>query len=361
MKTKTNIVLILCLGAIFISIGLSAQEKITITTVSGTINVQNEKKQQMTYGMDFERLWYWDSLEKTEKIKLMDVAFKKCRVDYARVAISGGAEIKEGDIKWEAYDKILDCMAHIKQARPDIKFFASPQPFHVSVKGSPYTCYPLWITPAVAAGKKGKKRAKGFFPDKAADYLVRYLKFITSKGYKITYIDTKNECCRNLRPAPIAKMVRRMKEQLKDDMPIVIAPSSYDYRCGAKWLQDAIDAKDTDFFQIAASHNTKMRGSMEEFAALAATIGKTSWNTELHFFKGPDELACAHTAVLWQHVRAGFSGINDWLSLGNEKKTHKMFRSVEGKLVIMRIYYIFKKLVNTSGGGNYLHSEIADI
>jgi hypothetical protein len=53
------------------------------------------------------------------------------------------------------------------------------------------------------------------------------------------------------------------------------------------------------------------------------------------------------------------SGINDWLSLGNQKKDYKMFRALDdGTLAMMRVYYIYKQLVNTSGDGNYVSSTI---
>ena len=79
------------------------------------------------------------------------------------------------------------------------------------------------------------------------------------------------------------------------------------------------------------------------------------WNTELHGWCGPDEAAVTNTAKLFTQIRAGIGGFCDWLSLGNQKKTHKMFRAMsDGSLETMRIYYIYRELVNTSGGGRYL-------
>ena len=40
-----------------------------------------------------------------------------------------------------------------------------------------------------------KWRHVGFEPDKAADYLVRYIRFMNSKGFTISYLDLKNEAC----------------------------------------------------------------------------------------------------------------------------------------------------------------------
>lgn len=360
MKTK-SILLMLCLCILVLGASsLLAQDP---EVVKGTITVQPEKKQKMTYGMDFERdaAWSWPSLEKSEKTKLVDLIFNQCKVDFARVAINGGAELEEGKIKWEAYDSILEVMGTIKKARPNIKFFASPRPLHVAQKKAPYTCFPLWISEFKPKGKKKKLRPDKFHPDKCAAYFLRYLEFIESKGFKITYMDTKNECDRVVRSGQISEMVKLMKEKLGDKMPIIVAPSSYDYNGATIWIKEAVANKDTDFFQIASSHNTKMRGSMEEFVALANKLGKPAWNTECHkLWRGTNEDAVANTDIVFKHVRAGFCGLSNWLTIGNEKKNFKLVQNIEGKLVVNRPYYIFKKWVNSTGHANYLPSNIGE-
>ena len=87
------------------------------------VTVQQDAGQQMTYGMDFERLWSWSSLK--EKGRLARLAVRDCKVDYVRVAINGGAELEEGVLNWSAYDRILDCMRTLKAANPDIRFFSA--------------------------------------------------------------------------------------------------------------------------------------------------------------------------------------------------------------------------------------------
>ena len=89
------------------------------------LTVSKQPRQQMAYGMDFERLWSWKGLN--EKQKLAEVAVRDCRVDYVRVAINGAAELKEGTFDAAAYDEILDVMTRCKAARADVKFFASPR------------------------------------------------------------------------------------------------------------------------------------------------------------------------------------------------------------------------------------------
>jgi len=338
---------------------------------SKEIVISGAPRQQMAYGMDFERLWYWKNLK--DKKKLMQLAFKECRVQYVRVGISCGAELQQGVRHEEAYEEDLDIMRRIVEARPDIEFFASPQPLKVALKGKdvPWTCYPKWMH---SFDKKG--RIVDFKHEEAADYLIKYLRFMKKKGFRIKYMDVKNEVDR-IAPQPVARMIEKMRRELGDEMPVVLAPSSHNAKGGARWLEKAREAG-LDFFDIASVHNTgdvlpdkhgypvdaekqmAKWGTPEVFASAAVKFGKKPlWNTELHLFWGPDEVAPLNSSYLWKYVRAGFSGMNQWLSLGNEKKTHKMFRTMsDGSLEVMRTYYIYKKLVNTSGGGRYHASNV---
>lgn len=340
-------------GLLF-GISLLAGVSRALASEPAVVTVAAEPRQTMTYGMDFERLWSWDMLK--DKQRLAELAVRDCRVDYVRVAVSGGAEPEEGRFEPKAYDQILDCMRTLRRAQPDIRFFAVPQPIHVTVSNAPYTCFPLWIS---EHDEKGRFRR--FHWDKAADYLVRYLRFMKAQGLPVAYLDVKNEVCRKVRPDEASRMVARMRAQLGADMPRMLAPSSYDYQVGTAWLREAAEGPGVGFFDIASTHNTKTRGSLEEFVRLAREHGKEVWNTELHGWYGPDAMAVSNSAALFRQVRAGVSGMNDWLSLGNQKKEHKMFRALDdGSLAVMRTYYIYRTLVNTSGGGRYVPTSVPD-
>lgn len=339
------------------------------------VKIDPAPRQQMIYGMDFERLWHW-GLEPEEAKKMAYYAVSECKVSYVRVAIDGAAEFEEGQFNWDAYKKQLEVMTLLKEADPNIVFFASPRPFHEAIKAkygpqseqgknAPYTCFPLWIgifENPYATNKKGDKRKFVEFRwDKAADYLVRHLRFFENQGFKIEYVDVKNENDKYYQPLELSKMVARMREQLGDKMPKVIAPSSWSWGDCLGWLERAKQSETPLFYDILSAHNTGKSdelNKLEKLGESARELNKPLWNSELHAFQGPDDVAAEKSLILWQHIRAGFGGINDWLSLGNEKKTHKMFRNVNGKLETMRVYYIFKQLVNTSSGGNYLQSNV---
>lgn len=328
------------------------------------VRVDRKPQQTMTYGMDFERLWHFT--ENGHEIDLDELArwsVAECKVDYVRVAISAAAEPEEGQLNWSVYDRQLKMMRALKSARPDIQFFASPRPIHNDFKGAPFTPFPLWISIYTNPFQKDPtvpRKFVKFEAEKAADYYARYLRFMKEQGFTMTYLDAQNEATRYLNPVDIVRMIDRLRETMGEEMPLVIAPSAHNRGEAMRWIQAAQEMDRTDFWDITASHNTRPTGSMEDFTALAKTLNKPIWNTELHGFSGPDDQAVANSAILWEHIRAGFGGINDWLSLGNERKEHKMFRNINGKLELMRVYYIFKQLVNTSVGAQYHASTIPE-
>lgn len=347
-----------CFVVVSLAIGRPAAAEIAV------VNVDSELQQQMTYGMDFERLWHFRENGKDVDLdELARVSVQECRVDYVRVAIAGGAELVEGEYNWEFYDKQLEIMRALQRARPDIQFFASPRPVHNDQEGAPFTPFPLWISvwqnPLLEDPTMPRQFLR-FEWDKAADYYVRYLRFMKEQGFKITYLDIINEGTRHLRPPELAKMADRIREQMGTEMPLVIAPSAHNRPEAIKWIEEAVEIGRADFWDITACHNTSERGSLEEFMAVAKRLDRPVWNTELHKFEGPDDEAAAHSEVLFRYIRAGHSGINDWCSLGNRKKVQSMFRNLDGDLEVMRVYYIFKQLVNTSCGGHYLKSDIPD-
>lgn len=326
------------------------------------IRVDREPRQTMTYGIDFERLWHFTEKGKSVNFdELAHYAVGECRVDYARVAISTAAEFEEGEINWSAYDRQLEIMRALQRARPDLKFFASPRPIHNDIKGAPFTPFPLsisvWQNPLQGEVAVPRKFLR-FEAEKAADYYVRYLRFMRDQGFPMSFLDATNEATLHLSPGDLGTMIDRVRAEMGAEMPLVIAPSAHNRKEAIRWIKEAEKIGRTDFWDITAVHNTRERGTLEEFMAVAEPLDKPVWNTELHGFQGPDADAVKNSLVLWNHIRAGFGGINDWLSLGNEKKTHKMFRNVGGRLEVMRVYYIFKHLVNTSGGARYHASEV---
>ncbi|HMP77124.1 MAG TPA: hypothetical protein PKE12_12585 [Kiritimatiellia bacterium] len=316
----------------------------------------------MVYGFDFERLWHFvENKQEVDLDELARLAVGEVKVNHVKVAINGGAELEEGKINWRVYDQQLRIMRALRKARPDIKFFAVPRPIFNDMKNGPFAPYPVWINEyenPVMANPDAPRTFLRFHPDKAAAYLKRYFDFMAGHGFTFDYMYIKTEYDRFMRPAETVAAIRRLRELMGDAMPKVVTPASHNWQSGAAWLREAMAKGVTDDWDITATHNTAVRGTMQEFAAEARKLDKPYWNSELHAWGGPDDMAPSKMALLFDHVRAGYTGFTDWLTLGNEKKDHKPLRNMGGPIEVMRIYHIYKHLVNTSGGGFHLPTEL---
>lgn len=318
----------------------------------------------MTYGVDFERLWhFYDAGQKVNLDELARLAVGDVNVNHVKVAVNGGAELEEGQIDWSVYELQLEIMHAMKKARADIKFFAVPRPIFNDMKGGPFAPYPVWINEfdnPLMADETIPRTFRRFHPDKAAAYLARYLDFMKSQGFTMDYLYIKTEFDRFMRPPETIQALDLLRQKMGNEMPLIVTPASHNWQSGAAWLLEAIALGRTDAWDITSTHNTKTRGTIEEFAAVARTIDKPYWNSELHGWGGPDDVAASNMKLMFDHVRAGYTGFTDWLTLGNEKKEHKPLRNIGGRIEIMRLYYIYKQLVNTSGGGYYIDTPVPD-
>src|SRR5690606_16217485 len=98
-------------------------------------------------------------------------------------------------------------------------------------------------------------------------------------------------------------------------------------------------------------------GSLEEFVAKATQLGAEPWNSELHGWVGTDDLKqeIMTSTVFWEHLRAGYSGIDTWLFFGSlAGRPHSMINSNGVIIEKAGKYEIFKQVVNNANRGYYV-------
>ena len=318
--------------------------------------------QKMRFGIDYERLWYWSSgFDDAERDQIAKWSVVDTKVDYVRVAIHAGYELEEGKLNPKAYTKkIIPMMKKMKEANPKIKFFASPRPLNETEKKVAWQPYPRWIT--------GDTKKKGRFAldwEKCAQYLERYLLFMKEQGFQISFLDITNEWQSNSKRSGrmTAEDVLNIRKYLeknlsKEDMPLIVGPSSWNYVQGASWLRTLNTPGKRRAIDIASSHNTNRSGTPFLFAKMARGVlgdDVEIWNTELHGWKSTSkENEVTSFYYMLEVIRAGFSGINGWLALGTKNQGHSYILSSKGKAVPNVKYYLFKKLSSTSNYGHAL-------
>ncbi|WP_419195192.1 carbohydrate-binding protein [Novipirellula herctigrandis] len=324
--------------------------------------VGNMKQQKMRYGMDYERLWYWTGgLNSSERDLIAKWSAIDTRIDYIRVAINSAFELEKGDLDFSAYtNKIIPLMQEMKDANPDIKFFASPRPLNEAISGAAWQPYPRWVTGDDGSGNFD------FDWQECAYYLEDYIELMKSYGFKISFLDMTNEwqstgfSGSRITTGDVRDIVGYLKANLDPaDMPLIVAPSAWNYSQGASWI-DSLDISQArrDAVDIASCHNTNRTGTAQQFADKVREILPADteiWNTEVHGWKstsGENETTSFY--YMLEKIRAGFSGLNGWLALGTTNQGHCYILNPSGTPTRNVKYFIFKKLSETSNYGNAL-------
>ncbi len=375
----------LCLSVVLgVAVALLACEKrllessglLAETVDPAAITVTSTLKQTIQLGIDAERLWHWRSNIKSQ---LAQLAVGELEADYIRVAINCAYEREEGVVNAAAYDQILEMMNAMKTVTPNIKIFASPRPLFEAysaaekesiwghVDNVPWSPYPAWIQEWDSVGTRTvggvvvTRWGKGdFHVDKLVQYYADYLNLMKSEGFDITYLDLSNEQT-IIRPHHAKYIMDNLPTKLDAgvNMPLLIAPSTWNVQGGINWLDSISTANgEQNGFDVASIHNTGTGGSLSEFTTKANAWGKDAWNTEMHGWTGltlRDEIL--NSDVFWQHMQAGFTGVDTWLFFGPlGGAAHAMIWSHwnNGTIVKTGKYEIFKQVVNNANGGNYL-------
>ncbi len=347
----------------------------TGTEPSATVVLTTTNKQKLRFGIDAERLWYWQT--GTFGNTLANLGVKELQSAFVRVAIDCAYEREEGVKKPELYNKILDMMTAMKTANPAIKFFASPRPLdeaytdaeRQSIWGgpkAPWAPVPAWIMThvengtTIENGQTIKKWKIGtIYVDKLTRYYADYLNFMYSKGFTIDYMDVTNE--KNEITATHCKYIYDNLPGMLNPgvpMPQLIAFSAWSYEQSTNALT-AFTPSQLGSFAIASAHNTGDDGTPAAFVAQANAIGKEPWNTELHEWVGiQSQEEIVNSKAFFEAMKGGFVGLCSWLFYGpKEGKDHTMIWSgvTNGTSVVEKStkYEIFKKVVNNANGGNY--------
>ena len=350
-----------------------ANGKLTVTAAGDPVGfeliVGSDEQQKMRFGMDYERLWFWNSgFSESQKAELATWSAVDTRIDYIRVAMNSAYELDEGDIDLSAYTRKIFPMMHAMQdANPDIKFFASPRPLNEAIGGAAWQPYPRWVTGDDGTGDFD------FDVDNCVRYIEDYLLLMNDEGFKISFMDLTNEWQSNdgrgdrLTQANARDVTQQLKSstRLADagiQVPLFIGPSSWNYQQGASWIANLDTQARRDAIDIASSHNTNRTGSDTQFASAVRDRFSGSsdtmpeiWNTEVHGWKSTsNENETTSFYYMLENINAGFSGLNGWLAIGQPNQGHAYIINQNGRHRNVK-YFIFRKLSETSNYGHALN------
>ena len=356
------------------------------------VDVTGETLQLLRFGVDAERLWYyWPK----QRERLAEMAVKELKADYVRVAINCGYEREEGVLNPDAYtEDIVPLMNHLRKYNPQVKFFATTRPLkeaydvdknpedaafvNQNFKNGNITMYsyPIWV-----GGNKNVliDRYRTFDRDKMVRYLSDYLNLMDEYGFDIEYMDLTNED-QDVWEADIDNILYVVKEipgHLNPGvrMPRIVFPSTWSPGDGfTKFLDlDKVKGNERAVFEaldVISTHNTPDtdasnfdNASLVRFAETVHAVDpdKELWNTEMHGWVGSQDPAAdiRNSEIFWQHIRAGFTGIDTWLFFGPwSGADHSMvYSNNNNSPVTTAKYEIFKTVVNEMNLGRHIGSE----
>lgn len=344
------------------------------------ININDTEYQLLRFGVDLERLWYyWPN----QRSALVQKAAKELNAAYARVAINPAYEREEGNFNTSAYENdIIPLMSDLKKINPEIEFYASPRPLKEAYdkkntadaellsryfkNGDPGMFpYPIWV-----GGNKNvlTDRYKRLDKDKMARYLTDYLNMMGEYGFEISWMDLTNEY-QDFWEGDIATIIYIINEVEKGldagvKMPEIIFPSTWSPDDGFKKFLNvsSVAGNEKDIFNrlgAVSTHNTPDKDiasfnkeALYRFADAVHSIDpdKELWNTEMHGWVGVYDPASdiRNSEILWQHILAGFTGIDTWLFFGSyDGSGHSMVYSNNNNAPVSTAKYeIFKSVVN---------------
>jgi len=195
---------------------------------------------------------------------------------------------------------------------------------------------------------------------------VRYLLLMKSYGFKISYLDVTNEWQADFGGRVTQHDVRDVSEYLNetylanpwphpdldsnllltaDDIPQIVAPSSWNYDEGRRWIDGLNSSRERNAIQV------------EEYC----NPGTEIWNTEVHGWKSTsnaDEVLTS--AFMFEAINAGFHGLSGWLAIGTTNQGHSYILNPSGSPSRNVKYYMFEKLTNTSHRGYALEVNEPD-
>lgn len=332
-----------------------------------TIQLSAQAEQEMTYGLDFERHGGWRTLN-TESKKQLAEAVAKSGVQFIRIPLLGDAEVTEGKIEESVYADTLDLLSHLKTARPDIQFYATPRAINPAIWGrhilEPYTCYPLWVSiPDPSHPLIAKYNA-----EKAADFFVRHIQFLSSRGFRVAYLDLKDELRIKNPPELTETIAKLIREKLGSQTPLFVGPSGIGAELSSIWLRDASKGKGPDdfFLDVVATHDTNGRPKekLPDFELMlphVARVKKPLWISEANGLEGPDKAVLKTIRYLFSYVQRGVGGFSNFRTLGQANENQKMFTANDdGSLTTNGIFLAYQHLATSTAGSRYIPLQIPE-
>ena len=254
--------------------GAATAYTIVLSDVNFQISVSPQAREQeiLIMGTDIERtagfLFQMKNSQEIIDWCFKDIPFNTCRVSYDKKQ-----ELTEGTQTMDFYDSHVKAMKMIKEANPEIKFWATMK--------SDYNGYghtnnlPEWIC---------NDRPNTFFNiDKYADFLCDFLEYMHKQDITISYLSTAKEWTQTINADRSIKIIEALKKKCDNrnvPMPLITDPASWGLNQGASFVKTVASKKKEDLYYGFATHNYGTFYPYENFTTETKKVKKPAFDDE---------------------------------------------------------------------------------
>lgn len=309
--------------------------------------------------------------------EIIDWLVKDIPFNTWRIAYNKNQEIVEGVKNWAYYDDELAVMQLIKNANPDIKFFATLESDYHGYSQGNRNNLPTWIydysydreTSTVIGSRSFDAVKYGLF-------LADYLEYMEQSGFPITYLATSKEYVGVITADRAKIAIQTLIDELEArnvQMPLIVDAGTWSLSNGINLINNYENRDMTQYVYGYSSHNywsseTKTWG---DFVSAANNVGKFAFNEESGHGGGGKALYEANFSIALGNFAAkaemyaeglqgeaifelwprGYSEVQE-----NTYYSKPIFFNNGSKGRRMRSYYIVKKFATNAVDSQYIQS-----
>lgn len=264
-----------------------------VQTIS--INAHNTKQKIVMVGGDMERNAHvlHDAPNKYQVIEwlIKDIPFNTYRVKYDK-----SQEMLEGEMNLDgAYAKQVETMKLIKQANPDIEFYATMKSDYNGYSQGNRNNLPTFIYDyEYDSSSETYLGTKSFDAVKYADFLADYIEYMSDNEVPISYLSTSKEWTQVMTATRAKETIETLISILSERnvaMPQIIDPGAWSINQGYNTVNNYVNADVNKYVYGYSTHNySKSSKTWTDFSKVANEAGKIAIDDESgHGSGGPTE------------------------------------------------------------------------
>ncbi|WP_017446730.1 hypothetical protein [Gayadomonas joobiniege] len=346
-------------------------------TPSISINAADVGQSIVMMGGDMERSG-GNLINASNPEEIIDWLIDDIPFDTWRIAYNKNQEIVEGVKNWAYYDDELFALNLIKQANPDIKFFATLESDYNGYRQGNRNNLPTWIYDYAYDRSTGEDTGtRSFDAVKYGLFLADYVEFMDNAGFPLTYLATSKEYVGVITADRAKIAIQTLIDELNTRgvaVPLLVDAGTWSLSSGVSLINKYEERDMTQYMYGYSSHNywSSETKTWADFISAANNVGKYAFNEESSHGGGGKatleanfDIALGNFAAKTEMYASGLQGeaiFELWPRGFNEIQENNyyskpIFFDNGSKGRRMRAYYLVKKFATNAVDSQYIKTE----